>query len=134
MAGRSSQPPTRVGRGGVDESTAARRLAIVRAVHTAIYLVMASCILVVLYAGVTGTRGPWLWGAAGLVGIEVVVFAASGMKCPLTAVALRYGAGEDGLFDTFLPERLTRHTLRIFGPLILLGFGLLIARWAGLGR
>jgi hypothetical protein len=109
--------------------TAARRLTLVRAVHTAIYVVMASCVFIVLYAGMTGGRGAWLWVAVGLVGVESLVFAGSGMKCPLTAVATKYGAAADGLSDTFLPERITRHTLRVFGPLVLLGFALLAARW-----
>jgi hypothetical protein len=51
------------------------------------------------------------------------------MKCPLTAVVVRYGAGASAISDTFLPERLTRHTLQVFGPLVLLGFGLLVVRW-----
>lgn len=71
----------------------ARRLAAVRAVHTAVYLVMAGAVLVVLYAGVTGARGGWLWAALALAGAESLVFAASGMKCPLTAVVTRYAAG-----------------------------------------
>jgi hypothetical protein len=107
----------------------AQRLALVRLIHTAIYLVMASSVFVVLYSGITGAGGPWLWVAAGLVITESLVFTVSGMKCPLTAVAVRYGAGKGELFDTFLPERLTRYTLRVFGPLILLGFLLLGARW-----
>ena len=109
--------------------THAQRLTLVRAVHTAIYLVMASASLVVLYAGIAGMRGPWVWAAAGLVGVESLVFAANGLKCPLTAIAVKYGAGNDGLFDTFLPERITRHTFKVFGPIILVGFLLLAARW-----
>ncbi|MET0272537.1 MAG: hypothetical protein ABW360_06065 [Phenylobacterium sp.] len=108
--------------------TDVRRLALVRALHTAIYLVMATAAFVVLYAGITGAHGPWLWVAAALVLIESAVFAASGLKCPLTAVAVRYGAGQDGLFDTFLPERITRHTCQVFGPLIAVAFALLAAR------
>lgn len=94
---------------------------------------MASASLVVLYAGITGAQGRWLWVAAGLVAIESAVFAACGLKCPLTAVAVKYGATKDGAYDTFFPERITRHTFRVFGPVILLGFGLLAVRW-GLGR
>ncbi len=105
--------------------TDAQRLTLVRAVHTAIYIVMASAVFVVLYAGITGAYGAWLWVAMGLVGVESVVFTASGMKCPLTAVAVRYGATKDGAFDTFLPERVTRHTFRVFGPLILIGLVLI---------
>ena len=109
--------------------TDAQRLILVRAVHTAIYIVMASASLVVLYAGVTGAHGAWLWIAGGLVAVESLVFAASGLKCPLTAIAVKYGATKEGAYDTFLPERLTRHTFTVFGPLILLGFVLLASRW-----
>ena len=109
--------------------TAPPRVALVRGVHTAIYLVMALATFVVLYAGATGAHGAWLWVAAGLIGVESVVFAASGMRCQLTAVVARYDAGGTGVPDTFLPERLTRHTLQVFGPLVLLGFGLLAVRW-----
>ena len=113
--------------------TDAGRLALVRALHTAIYLVMAGAVFVVLYAGVTGAHGPWLWAAAGLVVLESLVFAASGLKCPLTAVAVKYGAARSNPADTFLPERFTRLTLRIFGPLILIGFCLIAVRVLRLG-
>ncbi len=108
--------------------TDAQRLTLVRAVHTAIYVVMAGASFGVLYAGIAGARGPWVWVAAGLVGVESLVFAASGLRCPLTAIAVKYGAGSDGLYDTFLPERITRHTFKVFGPIILMGLLLLAAR------
>ncbi len=84
--------------------TDAQRLTLVRALHTVIYVVMAGASLVVLYAGITGAHGPWLWVAAALVAVESVVFAASGLKCPLTAVAVKYGATKDGAYGAFLPE------------------------------
>jgi hypothetical protein len=114
--------------------TDARRLFGVRLLHTAISAVMASASLLVLYGGITGAGGAWLTTAVGLVVIEGLIFVASGLKCPLTAVAVRYGAGQDGLFDTFIPERFTRHTFRIFGPMILLGLALLAVRhWSQAG-
>jgi hypothetical protein len=109
--------------------TDAQSLTLVRAVHTAIYVVMASASFVVLYAGITGAQGSWLWVAGGLVAIESLVFVASGLKCPLTAIAMKYGATKEGGFDTFFPERITRYTFRVFGPLILLAFVLLAGRW-----
>jgi hypothetical protein len=108
------------------------KLAIVRVVHSVIYVVMAGATLVLVYAGVTGASGLWLWIAMGLLAVESVVFAANGMKCPLTAVAVRYGAEKGFAFDTLLPERFTRHTFQCFGSLMVLGLVLLAARWLGL--
>ena len=113
--------------------TDAQRLTLVRAIHTAIYVVMAASTFAVLYAGITGAHGRWLWAAGVLVGIEAVIFAASGMKCPLTAVVSRYDATRGQVSDTFFPERITRHTLHVFGPLLALGVLLLAARALYLG-
>lgn len=51
----------------------AQSLAFVRAVHTAIYVVMSVSVFCVAYAGVTGVRGAWLWAPLAMVGIEVAV-------------------------------------------------------------
>ncbi|MDO8322078.1 MAG: hypothetical protein Q7T23_03970 [Phenylobacterium sp.] len=109
------------------------RLALVRGLHTAIYLVMAGAVFIVLYAGITGAHGPWLWAAVGLVAVECLVFVASGMKCPLTAVAVKYGATRNAPRDTYLPERFTRLTFRIFTPLIVLGALLVVGRMVWFG-
>ena len=106
-----------------------RPLFVVRALHTIIYVVMASATIAVLFAGLTGATGRWLWLALGLVLIEAAVFIGCGMRCPLTAVAVRYGATRDGAYDTFFPEPCTRHTLTVFGPMMALGVGLLLLRW-----
>jgi len=111
----------------------ARPLAAVRALHTAIYVVMAGATLFLIYAALAGVRGEALWVALGLLAVESVVFVGNGLKCPLTAVAIRHGAGVGRLFDTFLPERLTRHTFQVFAPLILFGAALLGLRWLAFG-
>jgi nitrate reductase NapE component len=107
-------------------------LALVRGIHTTIYLVMALSIFVVLYAGVTGYSGIVLWMALVLLGIEAVVFVSSGMKCPLTDMAVKYGAKKGHVFDTFLPEHLTRYTFRFFVTIMTIGLILLGARWLGI--
>jgi len=112
--------------------TTAQILALIRAVHTAIYLVMVAAIFVLLYSGVTGQSGPWLWGALGLLAVEAAVFAGFGFKCPLTALAVRYGARTGHVFDTFLPERATRYTFLVFGSLMGLALLLLALRWTGI--
>jgi len=79
---------------------------------------MATSTFVVLYAGITGAMGAWLWLAAALVGVESAVFLGNGLKCPLTAIAAKYGAGEGA--DTFLPELISYYTFRAFGLPILI--------------
>jgi hypothetical protein len=106
-------------------------LTLIRTVHTAIYLVMAASTFVLLYAGLTGASGWWLWLALGLLLIESAVFAFYGFKCPLTGLAVEYGAEKGWAFDTFLPERMTRYTFRFFGTLMVLGLVLLTLRWTG---
>ena len=107
-------------------------LTLIRAVHTTIYLVMAVSTFVLVYAGLTGAQGTWLWIALLLLVVETLVFVGNGMKCPLTGLAVRYGAEKGYVFDTFLPERATRYTFNFFGTVMVVGLGLLILRWAGI--
>ena len=107
-------------------------LALIRAVHTAIYLVMAASTFVLVYAGITGAQGTWLWIVLTLLIVESVVYLGNGMKCPLTALAVRYGAEQGYVFDTFLPERATQYTFNFFGSVMVAGLGLLILRWLGI--
>lgn len=112
--------------------TDAGRLAIIRTVHTAIYLVVAASTFVLLYAGITGQTGIWLWVALSLLAVETAVFTGFGFKCPLSALAVKYGARTGHVFDTFLPERVTRYTFRFFGTVMAIGLLLLVARWSHL--
>lgn len=107
-------------------------LTLIRGVHTAIYLVMAACTFVLIYAGVTGAQGMWLWIALALLAVETVVYLGNGMRCPLTALAVRYGAAKGYVFDTFLPERATQYTFNFFGTVMVVGLGLLVLRWVGI--
>ena len=106
-------------------------LTLIRAIHTAIYLVMAVSTFVLVYAGLTGAQGTWLWIVLLLLGVESVVYLGNGMRCPLTALAVRYGAEKGYVFDTFLPERATRYTFNFFGTVMVVGLALLILRWIG---
>ena len=112
----------------------ARALLLVRWIHTVIYVVMVVAIGILLHAGITGHSGLWLWLALGLLAIESIVFFGNRMRCPLTALAVRYGAEKGYAFDTLLPERVTRYTFRFFGTLTVLGLVLMILRWSGVLR
>jgi len=112
--------------------THTRALSLIRALHTAIYLVMVAAIAIIWHAALTGRFGPALWIALALLTVESAVFLGNGRRCPLTALAVRYGAEQGYAFDTCLPERATRYTFRVFGTLMLLGLVALILRWTGL--
>lgn len=114
-----------------DKAREARILALVRGIHSTVYIVMVAAILFLLYAGATGYVGLWLWVALGLLAIETAVFAVNGLKCPLTALAVRYGAATGYAFDTILTKRAIRFTFKFFSFLMVLGLVLLALRWAG---
>jgi hypothetical protein len=99
----------------------AQILFVIRTVHTIIYLMMATSVVFILLSAIVGYTGPVLVIALILISIEVVVFVGSGMQCPLTGLAKQYGAVKGYVFDTFLPERLTKYTFRFFGGLLVLG-------------
>ena len=84
-----------------------------------------------LLLSLTLTTAKQLWSTNSsnkVVFFETTIFIASGMRCPLTALVLKYDTARTGVSDTFLPKRFTRHTLALFGPLVVLGFVLLAVR------
>jgi hypothetical protein len=95
-------------------------------VHTLIYAVMVAAILYILYCGLTETTGTPLFVAIGLVTVEAIIFLGNGRRCPLTTVAQRLGDPTGHVGDTFLPERWTQYTFRVFGSLFVLGLVLVV--------
>jgi len=105
------------------------KLAVVKTVHTVIYVVMAAATIYVFLCGVSGRRDRMLIVAAALVALEGLVFLGNGMRCPLTSLAQRFGDPKGYVGDTLFPETCTRYTFRVFGTLYAAGLILI-----GLGR
>lgn len=105
------------------------KLLAIRVIHTLVYVFMAASIVFIVISGITGGGGSYLIISFGLVAIEVIVFAASGMMCPLTDLARKYGAPKGYAFDTLLPEIIAKNTFRVFGTLLVLGLVLHVVRW-----
>lgn len=95
-------------------------LSAVKTVHTIAWLSIESCLLAVLYAGITGRAGRRTAIAAAVVTGETLIFAASGFRCPLTIVAERLGAERGSVTDIYLPRWLARNLPAIHVPLLLL--------------
>src|SRR5438128_180389 len=93
-------------------------LFLIRTFHTTIYIILVVSVVFLLVSAIIGYFGPLLLAALLFIGIEVIVFVASGMKCPLTDLAKKYRAEKGYVFDSFLPESLTKYTFRFLGLLL----------------
>jgi hypothetical protein len=107
---------------------AARRLRLVRLLHTAVWAVFAGCIVAIPWLTWQGRFGAAAVLAAIVLG-EVVVLWLHRWSCPLTAVAARYTQDRRANFDIYLPEWLARYNKQIFGPLYALGVAYLVTRY-----
>jgi hypothetical protein len=100
----------------------------VKLVHTLIFVVLSGCVLYILVSGAFNLITPWTWVAVTAIVIEGLVLAASGGKCPLTAVAERLGASEGSVADIFLPRWFADRIFPICGTLYLVGCVIIVLR------
>jgi hypothetical protein len=95
-------------------------LTAIRAVHTLVWLSIESCMGYLLYAGFAGRSDRRATVAGAVVAGECVVFAANGLRCPLTDVAKSLRAGPGSVTDIWLPTWLARNLPAIHVPLLIL--------------
>ena len=99
-------------------------LTVVRAVHSAVFLVELASILWLVATGLVGRRDRTVAVAGGLVAAEAAVFVANSGICLLTPVAERLGAESGSVSDIFLPDPFAR-TIPIWSSaLIAIGIAL----------
>jgi hypothetical protein len=98
----------------------ARRLALIRGVHTAAWFSIESCVGYLLWAGATGRSDRRAGTAAAVVAGECLVFAADGFRCPLTGLAERAGATSGSVTDIYLPAWFARNLPAMHVPLLAL--------------
>jgi hypothetical protein len=103
----------------------------IKFIHTIVFLTISTAILYVWYAIFTGTVGPLLTISVGLILLEIVVYLGSGLRCPLTKLALHYGdtTGNDYIADIFLPSWAARFIPMVCGPLAFIGLVVLLVQW-----
>ena len=85
-----------------------RRLAVIKALHTAVFLSELASILWLVVTGLVGRRDRSVALAAVLVSTESAVFVLNRGVCPLTPLAERYGAASGSVSDIFLPDVVAR--------------------------
>ena len=88
--------------------------------HTVAWFSIESCVVYLLWSGVTGRSDRRAAAAAAVVGGECLVFAANGFRCPLTAMAESAGATRGSVTDIYLPAWFARNLPAIHLPVLLL--------------
>lgn len=102
----------------------------IKAVHTVIWAIFATCILAIpVFAWAEMYR--YVFWLTSIVIVEIVVLALNRWQCPLTGLAARYTDDRRANFDIYLPAWLARHNKLIFGTLFVVGQAIVVSRWFG---
>lgn len=103
-------------------------LVAVKLLHTAIWAIVAGCIVAIPFAGLRH-QFPLAAVLTGVVLIECVILAVNRGRCPLTDLASRYTPERADNFDIYLPLWLARHNKAIFGTLFAVGELYVLSEW-----
>jgi len=109
---------------------APRTLTTVKLLHTAIWAIIATCIVAIPFLG-WAEKYVYVLLLTGIVVLEILVLAINEWRCPLTKIAERYTDDRRENFDIYLPLRIARHIKLIFGTLFLVGEVVVLSRWLG---
>jgi hypothetical protein len=106
----------------------ARMLVRIKLLHSAVWLFMATCILLIPWAAL---EGHFQISAmlTGVIVMECAVLLVNRGKCPLTSVAAHYTEDRADNFDIYLPLWLARYNKLIFGTLFVCGSAFALVRW-----
>ncbi len=99
-----------------DRSRHFNALVAIKLLHTAVWAVLAGCILALLITGLLH-RFHWAIILTVIIVVECVVLALNKGRCPLTNLAARFTEDRADNFDIYLPDWVARHSKAIFGAL-----------------
>jgi len=89
------------------------KLAVVKIIHTLVWIFFNTVIFYMLYAVLVGKLDVWLWTGYGLVALEGITLVIFKCSCPITNIARKYSISSKDNFDIFLPNWLAKHTVPI---------------------
>jgi hypothetical protein len=108
--------------------TDGRKLWLIRFVHTVIWVVLASAVVVLPLAAHV-RRFDLVAGLTVLVLIECAALAANRGECPLRNIAAEFTDSRKDGFDIFIPGWLARNTKLVFGSLFVAGEVFALVQW-----
>ena len=95
----------------------------VKALHSLFVIIMASAAIYLVYCAFTGRRDGFMVFALVMIGVEAVVYAVFGRRCPLTILARNLGdeGGHDYLFEWLLGTKRIKYVARTLALLSVIG-------------
>lgn len=94
------------------------KLAIVKIIHTIIWLFFNVVIFYMLYAVIVNKIDRWLWIGYGLFILEGITLIAFKFFCPLTVIARKYSDSSKANFDIYLPNWLAKYNKLIYTSIL----------------
>jgi hypothetical protein len=104
------------------------RLTAIKLLHTAVWALLAGCILALPVAAFL-RQFHWALILTAIIICECAVLAPNQGRCPLTDWAARFTDDQADNFDIYLPNRLARHNKAIFGTLFAVNELIVLWRW-----
>ena len=99
-------------------------IALIKTIHTIIWLVMTTAVFYIGYSVFLMRFDAWFTVSFLLILAEILVIVLNSWRCPLTNVARRYAAEDSPNFDIYLPRTIAKYNKEIFS--LILGIILLI--------
>ena len=100
----------------------------IKLVHSAIFFIMTTCVVILFYTGIMNRLSGWTIIAFVLILIEGIVLILNKWQCPLTIWAEKLGAADGSVTNIFLPRWLADRLFSICAPLFVIACIILIIR------
>ncbi len=112
----------------VDRSRCVNRLVAIKLLHTAVWAVLAGCILALPITGQLH-RSDWAIILTVIIFVECAVLALNKGRCPLTNLAARLTDDRADNFDIYPSNWVARHNKAIFGTLFVVNELIVLWFW-----
>jgi hypothetical protein len=99
----------------IPEAWRQRTLAIIKAVHTAIFVSISAAVALTVWDGLRGRPTRRTAIAGGVVLGESLVYVSNNQVCPLTPLAEEFGAERGSVVDLYLPATVARQIPLVAG-------------------
>ena len=112
--------------------TTTNRVFYIRLTHAILFLLMTFGVLYILYSGVTQTYNWVLIFSISTFTLESLALLLNRWRCPLTDLAMKYGATEEQarITSLFCPKWFIPYVFKVYGVLFVIGLILVLARYS----